>query len=152
MKLTLIFLELLKITSDNFLSKVTKAHAPFSIVFWFMPNLKAKIKITKSVPEYYLGPHFMVLQMSYFILFYFLLFFKVCFLHSSNHHPHQMSILNLLSGFSSSEIISLSHHFDQVFPPQELWLVSCLPYVMFCFPISAEQTQTNPFSLFVVVP
>lgn len=125
-----------------------------------MPNLKAKIKITKSVPEYYLAPHFMVLQMSYFILFYFtlfyfiffLLFFKVCFLHSSNHHAHQMSILNLLSGFSSSEINSLSHHFDQEFPPQELWLVPCLPYVMFCFPISAEQTQTKPFSLFVVVP
>lgn len=77
MKLTLIFLELLKIISDNFLSKVTKAHAPFSIVFWFMPNLKAKIKITKSVPEYYLAPHFIVLQMSYFILFYSTLF---CFI------------------------------------------------------------------------
>lgn len=97
-------------------------------------------------------------ELFYFILFYFilffffLLFFKVCFLHSSNHHAHQMSILNLLSGFSSSEINSLSHHFDQEFPPQELWLVPCLPYVMFCFPISAEQTQTKPFSLFVVVP
>lgn len=58
MKSTLIFLGLLKITSDNFLSKVTKAHAPFSIVFWSTSNSKAKIKITKSVPEFYLAPHF----------------------------------------------------------------------------------------------
>lgn len=72
MKSTLIFLGLLKITSDNFLSKVTKAHAPFSIVVISMSNLKANIKIMKSVPEFYIAPHFygFATELFYFILFY----------------------------------------------------------------------------------
>jgi len=42
MKSALIFLGLLKITSDNFVSKATKAHALFSIVFLVYVKFKGK--------------------------------------------------------------------------------------------------------------
>jgi len=60
----------------------------FPLFFWSMSNLKAKIKITKSLPEFHLAPHFygfatelfnLIFILFYFILFYFILFYFILF-------------------------------------------------------------------------